>query len=286
MLQFGMRAHDCCPPLPAEECFDTLAANGLRHIQLAFEKSISDYDFSTGHYSAGFARYLADALDRRGLHTAVLGCYINPVHPDEAMRRREVDRFVERLRYAKHLRADMVGTETGRFSADMSVTPATASQECWRALLDSFSRIAQAAEALGVTVGVEGVFDHTVSTPERMAQFLRELRSPAVEVILDFANLVSPDACGREDQEQLAERAFALYGDRISVLHLKDCVFEHGVQKCVRPGTGVVHWQAPLRWVSREKPRIIGLLEESSPERYAQDCAYFEQSYQQAAAGR
>ena len=77
----------------------------------------------------------------------MLGCYINPVHPDEAARRREVDRFIERLRYAKDIGADMVGTETGRFSPDMAVTALTQSEECWRVLLGSFSRIAREAEA-------------------------------------------------------------------------------------------------------------------------------------------
>ena len=143
MLQFGMRAHDCCPPLPMTECFDTLAANGLRRVQLAFEKSISDCDFSTGRYSPGFAGKIGEELGKRGLHVSVLGCYINPVHPDEAARRREVDRFIERLRYAKDIGVDMVGTETGRFSPDMAVTALTQSEECWRVLLGSFSRIAR-----------------------------------------------------------------------------------------------------------------------------------------------
>lgn len=182
----------------------------------------------------------------------MLGCYINPVHLDEAARRREVDRFIERLRYAKDIGADMVGTETGRFSPDMAVTALTQSEECWRVLLGSFSRIAREAEALGVTVGVEGVFDHTLSTPERMARFLRDLDSPAVRVILDFANLVPPDALSAEAQRSLAERAFSLYGERIAVLHLKDCVFENGAQRCVRPGTGVVRWEEPMRLIARE----------------------------------
>lgn len=285
MLQFGMRAHDCCPPLPMTECFDTLAANGLRRVQLAFEKSISDCDFSTGRYSPAFAGKIGEELGKRGLHVSVLGCYINPVHPDEAARRREVDRFVERLRYAKDIGADMVGTETGRFSPDMAVTALTQSKECWRVLLGSFSRIAREAEALGVTVGVEGVFDHTLSTPERMARFLRDLDSPAVRVILDFANLVPPDALSAEAQRSLAERAFSLYGERIAVLHLKDCVFENGAQRCVRPGTGVVRWEEPMRLIAREKPELTGLLEESSPARYAQDCAFFTRKYEEAANG-
>ena len=153
MIQFGMRAHDACRPAPMTEALDAVKAQGLEHLQLAFEKSFSDYDFTTGHYSAGFAHKIGRELAKRDLHVAVLGCYINPVHPDDAARAAEVARFVERLRYAKHCGADMVGTETGRFSPDMSVTDATYGPECYSTLLDSFSTIVDAAERLGVTVG-------------------------------------------------------------------------------------------------------------------------------------
>ena len=284
MIQYGMRAHDFSGPKPLTEFLDGLAAGGIRHIQLAFEKCFSDYDFSTGHYSEGFAGYIGGELDRRGLRADVLGCYINPVCPTEKLRRREVARFVERLRYAKHIRAGMVGTETGRYDDAMAVTPLTQSRECWLTLLRSFAAIAEAAEALGVTVGVEAVFNHTVSSPERMAQFLRELRSPAVEVILDAANLVFPGE-SRAAQDEAVERAFDLFGGSISVLHLKDCVFENGVQRCVPPGEGVVSFGALLRRVAREKPGITGLLEESSPARFAADCAFFD-SETEKAAGR
>ena len=175
MLQLGMRAHDFAPAMPAEPFIDGLSKANIRQIQLAFEKSFSDLDVSTGHYSAGLAQYISGLLHEKHVHCAVLGCYINPVVPDEALRKKEVDRFVERLRYAKHMGADMVGTETGRFSIDFSVTEKTNSEECYRVLLESFSKICAAAEALGVTVGVEGVFDHTLYSPAMMKRFLEDM---------------------------------------------------------------------------------------------------------------
>ncbi len=277
MIQFGVRAHDFVPQTDLETFGNRLQQMGIRHIQLVMEKSIGDYDFSPGHYSAGFAGYLGRELAKRDIHVAVLGCYINPVNPEETARFREVNRFVERLRYAKHMHADMVGTETGRYSADMSVTPMTESKECYRLLLDSFERIVTAAEALGVIVGVEGVFDHTLSSPEKMKQFLDDLASPAVEVILDTANLMSPDtAKSKKLQNEKIDRAFDLYGDRISVLHLKDCVFDsNGVQVCTRPGEGLICYESLFRHLREEKPQIIGLLEESSPEYFAKDREFF-----------
>ncbi len=284
MIQFGMRAHDFSAPKPAKEFLNGLSNAGIRYVQLAFEKSFSDLDFATGRYSAGYAQYLARILRENEVHCAVLGCYINPVVPDEALRTKEIARFTERLRYAKHIGADMVGTETGRFSIDFSVTEQTQSKECYRTLLESFSEICTHAEALGVTVGVESVFDHTLCSPEKMERFLKDIASPSIEVIFDFANLLSPQAAmEREQQERLVKEAFDRYGERISILHLKDLIFDaNGEQQCVTPGTGLMDYQPLMKLVKQHKPYIIGLLEESSAERFAKDCAFFQDQWEKA----
>ena len=161
----------------------------------------------------------------------------------------------------------MVGTETGRYSIDFAPTPATDSSECYKTLLKSFSEICTFAQSLGVVVGVEGVFDHTLSTPQKMKQFLDDLACPNIEVILDFANLISPDHTDAETQQKIAEQAFELYGDR--------------VQKCVQPGQGLIRPQTVLKLVKQSKPYIIGLIEESTPARFASDCNFYTQLYNQ-----
>lgn len=279
MIQFGMRAHDYCAPGSMVDVFDQLGGSKIRHIQLALAKSINDYDFSYGHYSSGFAHYIGELLKERSLHVAVLGCYINPVLPDETLRMAEVNRFIEHLKYAKRINADMVGTETGRYSIDMSVTPKTETEDCYRLLLDSFSKIVDAAESLGVTIGIEGVYNHTLSTPEKMSRFLYDLASPNIEVILDTANLISPQTTEAQKQDEIIDKAFEYYGDRISLLHLKDCVFTDGEQDCRRPGTGLIRYNRLMHHIKNGKPGIIGLLEESSREDYSADCQYFKQQF-------
>ncbi|MEE3456592.1 MAG: sugar phosphate isomerase/epimerase, partial [Lachnospiraceae bacterium] len=78
MIDFGMRCHDLAPKGPLTEVLDAVKNASIPHIQLAFGKSVSDYDFSVGHYSAGFGNYIRRELDARNIHIAVLGCYINP----------------------------------------------------------------------------------------------------------------------------------------------------------------------------------------------------------------
>ncbi|MBS1484335.1 MAG: sugar phosphate isomerase/epimerase, partial [Clostridium sp.] len=63
-LNIGMRCHDLCPKMEMERVFEEVRDNHIHQIQLAFSKSVSNYDFTTGHYSPGFARYIASELER------------------------------------------------------------------------------------------------------------------------------------------------------------------------------------------------------------------------------
>ena len=237
MIQFGMRGHDICPKGPLTQVLDSFEALGIEHIQLAPGKSFSDYDFSAGHYSTGLGWYLGRELAARHLHVAVLGCYINPASPDPDTREKAILRFIDHLRYAK--------------------------------------RIGRAAEQIGVTVGVEGVFDHTLYNPKMMKRFLDDIDSENVEVILDAVNLIPPEAEFDPDmQTRIIAEAFELYGRRISVLHLKDFVFEGSRQLYRHPGEGHFHYPALMQQIRNGKPGIIGLLENSTPDLYRRDCEY------------
>ena len=283
MIDYGMRCHDICKKAPLQEVLAAVNKLDVKHIQLALSKSVLDYDFSCGHYSAGFGRYLGQQLAAHDIHVAVLGCYINPANPDETARQKAVAQFIEHLKYARRMGADMVGTETGRYSTDFSVTDETNTEACYQTMLKSFRSIVKASEQLGVTVGVEGVFNHTLCSPALMRRFLEDIDSENVEVILDAVNLIPPEAeFDPVMQTQIIDEAFSLYGDRISVLHLKDFVFEGKDQLFRHPGDGHFHYPALMRHIRSEKPHIIGLLENSTPERYTADCAYLESKFQQA----
>lgn len=276
-MNYGMRCHDICQKADIDTVLDTVKENGIHQIQLAFGKSIAGFDFGPGHYSPGMAHMIGDKLKERNIHVSVLGCYINPVVPDEEARKASVAKFIEHLKYAKIIGADMVGTETGRYSNDFQVVPETYTEECYRRLLLSMKEIVAAAEKLGVIVGIEAVHDHTLYSPEMMRRFLDDIDSPNVEVILDPVNLISAEDC--MNQEAVLERAFRLYGDRISMVHVKDFSMENGHPEFEHIGEGLFHYEPLLRWLKKEKPYITMLLENSNQERYHRDVAYLQKIY-------
>lgn len=279
MITYGMRCHDICENMEMEKVFEAVKANHVQNIQLAFAKSISNYDFATGHYSAGFARYIASLLAKNDVHVSVLGCYINPVNPIESMRQAEVARFIEHLKYARIIGADMVGTETGRFDPQQKRNPYTYTEGTYQLLLKSMREIVAAAEKLGVIVGVEGVFDHTLYCPELMKRFLDDIASPNVEVILDSVNMIGPEDVNR--QAEVIDKAFAYYGDKITMLHMKDFVFDGKNQLFRHVGEGLFQYEPLMKQLKAKKPHITMLLEDSNPERYHGDVEFLKKKFQE-----
>ena len=278
-MNYGMRCHDIYrEKADIDTILDAVKDNGINQIQLAMGKSFAGYSFDPGHYSPGFAHMLADKLSERKIHVAVLGCYINPTNPNEAERQKEVAKFIEHLKYAKMIGADMVGTETGRYSEDFSVVPETYTEANYRLLLKSMREIVAAAEKIGMIVGVEAVHDHTLCSPERMRRFLDDIDSPMVEAILDPVNLIGPKEY-EQGQQKVVDRAFELYGDAITMLHIKDFIMADGYPKFEYIGDGIFDYENLLKQVKARKPHIAMLLEDSKPERCHSDIAYLQKIY-------
>ena len=63
------------------------------------------------------------------------------------------------------------------------------------------------------------------------------------------------------------------------MLHLKDFVFDGEKQLYRHPGEGHFHYEPLMRHIRKQKPHIIGLLENSSPDRFVGDCAYLQEAF-------
>ena len=276
-MNYGMRCHDICPKGDIDTVLDAVKNNGIHQIQLALGKSIDGFDFNYGHYSPGLARMIRNKLEERDIHVAVLGCYINPTNPDEGARQAEVRKFIEHLKYARTIGADMVGTETGRYDAAFNVVPYTYTEGCYQLLLKSMREIVSAAEKLGVIVGVEAVHDHTLYSPEMMRRFLEDIDSPNVEAILDPVNLISAE--NYKDQDEVINKAFRLYGDRISVIHVKDFAIQDGEPVFANVGDGLFHYEPLMKNLKQDKPYTAMLLEESNTGRYHSDVKHLQEIY-------
>src|SRR5690606_13002264 len=98
-INLGIRAHDV-EKRPLEALGGEIAGKGLKSVQLALGKSLDYINTDLGSLSPGLAHYLGKTFDKQDIQIAVLGCYINMIHPDQMERRKSLERFKEHIRFA------------------------------------------------------------------------------------------------------------------------------------------------------------------------------------------
>ena len=265
MLRIGLRAHDYGTNVTPEELAETLAPYRPASVQLALRKALSGVP-DRGKLSPGYAGRIRQILEAKGIAIAVLGCYINLVHPDPAERESQLCLFEEHLRFARDFGCALVGTETGSCNGDCSFHPDTVKPATFDLFCFSLERLIKTADKYGSVVAIEAVADvHTVSTVEKMQQVLRRFASPALKVIYDSVNLI-PNAGLNESQEQFFTRAFDAFGNEIAAIHAKDFRMEAGKKNgFLSAGTGDLDYPALLRIITERKPGVDILLEDTSP---------------------
>lgn len=213
-MRYGCRAHDF-GQWTADTLAARLAAKGVQSIQLAPAKAICfDGDLAANASSIG------DALRKNHIVTAVVGCYINPIHPDLQIRNQLVETFFTHLECANKLNGQLVGLETGTPTADYSPTPRAHTEEAFQDMVRTMARLVEKAESLpDLFIGIEAVHLHTVSDAKKMKRLIHELGSNRVRIIFDPVNLI--DESANVDQTALFSDYIDVLHDRISVVHVK-----------------------------------------------------------------
>jgi sugar phosphate isomerase/epimerase len=280
MLQIGLRAHDYGKLAP-EQLADIIADYHPESIQLALGKALSPSP-GPGSLSPGYARRIRKIFEARNIAIAVLGCYINPIHPDPDEREKALASFEEHLRFARDFGCTLVGTETGSLNANCSFHPDTEKDETFDLFCKSVERLLNCAEKCGSMVAIEPVaHQHTISSIEKMDRLLRRFPTPALAVIWDPVNLI-PITGLEESQEAFFTRCMDAWGDKIAAIHAKDFGMEGGRKKGDLPaGTGELDWPVFLRLLMQRKPGIDILLENTQPSTARSTIAFLRETAEQ-----
>lgn len=261
----GLRAHDFGRQ-PAEALAETLSAYKPGCIQLAPSKALPDISPEPGALDSALARRIARAFADRGIAIAVLGCYINPVHPEPEARENHLRRFEESLRLARDFGCPVVGTETGSLNPDCSRHPDTEGEAAFDSLCRAVERLARKAEECGCVIGLEPVAEqHTLSSIEKTRRLLESVDSDAIGIIFDPVNLV-PSSGLSESFESFFGRAASAFGERIVAVHAKDYAMIEGRKSPAMPaGSGIMDYASLFRMLGRIAPQAPVILENASP---------------------
>ncbi|MDF2988451.1 MAG: xylose isomerase protein [Eubacterium sp.] len=193
-----------------------------------------------------------------------MGCYINPVHPDSEVRKTQIYRFKEHIRFARDFGCSIVATETGSLNADFSYTPHNHGEKAFEILLGSLSEMVEEAERFGVMVGIEGVSHYIMNNPEKIGRTLKRIDSNLLQVVFDPVNLLTVENYKR--QEDIINQSFELFGDRMVAFHAKDFIIENNMMKVVQAGEGLFNYDLTLKRLNESKPCIDILMENARVE--------------------
>lgn len=219
-------------------------------------------------------------MKSHNVSVAVIGCYINPVCPDNDKRENELLRFEKSLALSKAFGSRIIGTETGSPTLDNSYCAKTSSYENLEVFYKSLDRMLNAAIKYDAICAIEPVSkNHTISSIERAAALLDKFQDEHLKIIYDPINLLPWIGLTEKDGVQMEvpsdeavntfiSEALDAFGDKIVAIHLKDfCLDENGYKIGNLPSpTGVFKPSILFNQLRRRKIECPILLEDLNPQ--------------------
>lgn len=261
-MNIGIRLHDTAPG-SLQQRLGFARQQGFSCVHLALSKTIPGFsmDDAPALLNAALADELKERFKAQGLECAVLGCYLRLADTDEEALKHTQGIYRAHLRFARMMGAGVVGTETPLASG----IPLDAnSPEALALFLRCVGPLVRCAEEEGAILAIEPVACHIVNTPQRMEQLLEAVKSDHLRVILDAVNLLTRDNYAQADA--IVDEAIRRFGDRVSVLHMKDYTVEADttMTKACACGTGLMRYGRLLTFAKAKGLPMT--LENTTPE--------------------
>ena len=223
MLDLGFRTHDFGRKFRDADEIGSLASSFRKNACLHFAP-YKAFDDAPRPLTQQWAAETKSALSAHGVRVAILGCYINPVHPDPDALEKELAKFENGIDVANALGAGLVATETGSLDARNIRCEDTWTDKNWSRFLKIIERLLTRAVKNDVVMAIEAVADkNTVDTPERMFRVMETFKSPNLRCLFDAVNIMPIK--GVDDFGSWYDEALSMLAPYISAMHLKDYVW-------------------------------------------------------------
>lgn len=258
-MKLMVRAHDLGVK-GAENINNRLCELGLDGVQFVAYKSIEGVSCSPNQMTQEQAKDISEKIKKNGKDIALIGAYFNPVHPNTAKIENGIAVFKDYISLAKSLGCDYVGSETGSYNGDPWIYhPMNHSDEALDRVVDTFSSLAEFAEAHGVNIAMEGAFGHVCHTPERLYEAVKKIGKSNIKFIFDLYNYL--DISNVDTAYDILYRGLSLFENRILLFHIKDFVIEDNKLKQCGVGKGVLDFDRILNAIYDHNKNAILVLE-------------------------
>ncbi|RYX84139.1 sugar phosphate isomerase/epimerase [bacterium] len=165
---------------------------------------------------------------------------------DPAVRAKGIELAQKALRVCSYLGIDAMLLVPGGVGADfIDGFVVTDYEDAWNNALASLKEIAPVAEEVGVSVGVENVWNKWLLSPLEFRAFLQEVNSPRVGCYFDVGNVVLTG---------YPEQWVRILGERITRVHFKD----------FKKSVGTLDGFCPLLEGDTDYPAVIEALKKAN----------------------
>lgn len=225
--------------------------------------------FQTGWNEARIDQ-IAALLERFALPAAAIGCYMNPLKPDDpSLMGANLDDLKAVMRHGARLGAKKIVIWSGTYADDLLADhPENQTESALQHIFDLFTEeIIPLTQSGGWQILIEPWHTHALGSEERLLSFILrfppELRAH-LGVVLDAPNLMPPNRYARRDQEvpTIVQSLAPVTG----LAHLKDIVYdERGRLDLPAPGKGALDYGGYLNALRSHLPSEIPCIAEHMP---------------------
>ena len=225
-----------------EENMDAIVGYGLHSVQ--YNLSCAGLPTLPDSIDPALVERIRRESAVRGITIGALSGTYNMIHPDLDEREAGLRRLRVLAAACKGMETSIITLCTGtRDASDMwRWHPDNTSESAWTDLCTVMEQALQIAEDENVTLAFEPEQVNVVYSAPRARRLLDTFRSSHLKVVIDPANLFSPDSIQR--LPDILDEAFALLGPDIVIAHAKDRLPDGTVTPA---GTGVLDYDRYLR---------------------------------------
>lgn len=223
------------PELDNSQTAALLAEEGFSVTELCFSQTDSNYWVYNGRSD------LSDMTDKRsrnivetyrsvGIEVTALGVFTNLLEPDEKERQANLDYFERMIQIASINGVRTVSTECGFIPGSRGVL-SDQYEERFDLLKDSFTKLCTMGDRYDVDIALEACVIDVVPSAKRARDFIQQVGSPRVKILLDPANLIANSS---------EEDMFKYLSGHIAYFHGKDRKVNDAKGRVV--GDGDIDW--------------------------------------------
>ncbi len=292
MLELGFRTHDFGRKFRDAQDIGKTARSFRENSCLHFAP-YKVLDDAPKPMTVEWAEGIRKDLEENTVRVAILGCYINPVHPDPEKLESELAKFENGIDVAKALGNPIVATETGSLDIRNVRCEETWSDKNWARFLKIVERLLTRAEKAGVTMAIEAVADkNTVDNPQRMFKVMETFKSPNLRCLFDAVNILPIK--GLDDYYSWYDEAVSMLAPYICAMHLKDFKWDHDLPRypfatgqvkngTVPIGEGLFPWKTVFGIYKKyDVCKVPMTLENFNPETLGRSLEFIERTYEEA----